>query len=233
MNYDYKILEEKMLQLSPEMQAALTSVEISDKIKEIGNKHDLKLDQEAILFDHTAYLMLGLLPSKDFVKEFSHDAEVDEKKAYSIGEDINRDVLNQVRQSMRQIEEVSERVAENTTVIPADNSSLESAGNFSIEKEKVESEEKTTSLKSMSDENIEGKNAILKDIEDPEPVPVHTFASRENDRHTEPLVDHLLSKPTSIPEEKSVQKVPETPKKPIAPVQKAPTGPDPYREAIE
>ena len=55
--------------------------------------------------------------------------------------------------------------------------------------------------------------------------------------HTEPLVDHLLSKPTYVPQEKVqaapvVPVAPVTPVKPVEPVKK-PSGPDLYREPIE
>ncbi len=67
-----------------------------------------------------------------------------------------------------------------------------------------------------------------------ESAPLH---HPEPQPHTEPLVDHLLSKPTYVPQEK-VQVTPAapttlvTPVKPAEPVKK-PTGPDLYREPIE
>ena len=205
MTFDYTILEEKMKQLSPEMQKVMTSVEITEAIKAIGDKYSLKLDQESVLFDHTAYVMLGLMPSKDFVKEFAHDAEVDEKTAYSVAEDINKEIFDKMRTTMRQVEEsveTADSTAETPVVSPANtNADLEKIGDFTIEEENA---------------------------------PLHQPIT---ETHTEPLVDHLLSKPTYVPQEK-VQAAPVAPVTPVAPVKpvepvKKPSGPDLYREPIE
>ncbi len=110
-DYDYNILEEKIKQLPEEMQEALTSVETADIIKAISAKHGLKVDQEGVLFDLTAYVMLGLMPSKEFVKNFSKEAGVDEATAKAVAEDINKEVFDKIRSSMRALEEKSDEEA--------------------------------------------------------------------------------------------------------------------------
>jgi len=67
-----------------------------------------------------------------------------------------------------------------------------------------------------------------------ESAPLH---HPEPETHTEPLVDHLLSRPTYIPQEKVsvapvVQVPPTAPVKPVEAIKK-PSGPDLYREPIE
>lgn len=294
MTFDYKILEEKMRQLSPEMQSALTSVEISQAIQDISKKYELKIDQEGVLFDHTAYVMLGLLPSKDFVKEFTKEAQIDEKKVQLIAEDVNANVFDKIRRSMRQIEDLeNESSSEKREISPQSTiSSIEQAGGFSIEKEVSTAPKKTRpdgSWKMPEDGELELPEEILKHIEEfkppvkvapistptpvvanvtkiplvtipvptpkvppmgetvtPSPIkpvvqipnppptpPVKSSWEKDNERHVEPLIDHLLTKPTSIPLEKSSQHIAEIPHKSIPPPNNIPTGPNMYREPIE
>ena len=84
-------------------------------------------------------------------------------------------------------------------------SDLEKAGDFSIEPSPESTTEKP--------EQVESHAEVLKGIEEPE-----TF-----------MVDHLLKAPSVTVEEKTVQNVPVMPKE----QPKKPSGPDPYREAIE
>jgi hypothetical protein len=85
---------------------------------------------------------------------------------------------------------------------------------------------------------VDNSNADLEKIGDftieEESAPLHQPVV---ETHTEPLVDHLLSRPTYVPQEK-VQAAPVVPVTPVAPVKpvepvKKPSGPDLYREPIE
>ncbi len=281
MNFDYKILEEKMSQLSPEMQSALTSVEISQVIQDISKKYDLKIDQEGILFDHTAYVMLGLLPSKSFAQEFSQETQIDDKKSQLIATDINQNVFDKIRESMHQIEDFENEKyqekpedASQSTI-----SSIEQAGGFSIEKEKIDPKKTRPdgAWKMPEEGEIELPEEILRHIEEhklptksanttltpistttPKPAPLVTPVltpqkvtnpptsnsvpisspvksswEKDNEQHVEPLVDHLLTKTTSIPLEKSSQQIAEMPKKSAPVPNNIPTGPDMYHEPIE
>jgi restriction endonuclease len=237
MTFDYTILEEKMKQLSPEMQKVLTSVEISAKIKKIGDTYSLKLDQESVLFDHTAYVMLGLMPSTDFVKELAKDADIDIKTAELIAGEINTGVFGEMRAVMQEVENSKRDEIEQQEKAASSISDLEKIGNFTIDKpEREEAEEKTESLKTMSDETVTSthREALLNALENPEPTP-QLVMSTGDDVHTEPLVDLLMNKPTSIPEERVVKTSPAptpvaTPK--VEPVKKVAPGPDPYREPL-
>ncbi len=117
MNHDYNILEEKFKQLPEDIQIALTSTEISKEIKNIADKNNLLLDQAAILFDLTSYVMLGLVPSKEFASTLSKEANIDMGKAIAVTQEINTQVFAKIRSSMQNLQSTRENV-ETETAIP-------------------------------------------------------------------------------------------------------------------
>lgn len=241
MNNDDINLEERFKTLPKDVRDSLTSLETAEKIKAIGSKHGLKLDQESVLFDKIADVMFGILESREFVKTFSQEAGVDMTTAKLIAEDANTEIFNNLKSVMQNPNQTAEPakmdvpmtqepVSINSTV-----SSLEQAGDFTIERE------------SAKEAILEGKNPVtprdradlIAGLENPAPV-VPRMASRGTDMTngnghtpmTEPLVDQLLHNSTAIPHEKITQEPEKTDSSqtPIPP--KAPTGSDPYREAV-
>ncbi|MFA6315485.1 MAG: hypothetical protein WC648_03925 [Candidatus Paceibacterota bacterium] len=107
-SYDENTISEKFLKLPEEIQVALSSVEIGRTIKSIGDKYELKLDQEQILYDQIGLVMLGLLPSKDFVKTFSKEANIENEVSHQIASDVNKEVFDKLKLSMRETEDEQE-----------------------------------------------------------------------------------------------------------------------------
>ncbi len=262
MDFDYKILEEKFKQAPENVQLVLTSSKVTDDIQMIAANNGLLIDQASTLFDLVSYVLLGLISSKDFVKTLSKEAGIDEKISRKVVQDINDTILADIRTSMRNgssnqdIEELT-KTQEGTFANKMEDhdsaatTSLEVAGNFSIEKEPTTNSEPTPA-------NITPANKaqILNDIEFPMSVKGNMGSTEAGpsytDNHTEPLVDQLLSMPTNIVEQKVVVSAP-GPVKPVSKLPEAPTnlpvspeppkklpdlppkprGPDLYRESIK
>ena len=237
-------IQERFEQLPTALQEAISSPEINAAIQAIGNKHSLHIDQLGELVDLIGLVMLGLLPSRDFVKNLSREANIDEVTSTKIADDVNKEIFSKIKSAMQALEKNFDSTDESTShsesFQKSSISDLEKIGNFTIEQPgKVETEEKTESLKTMSDETVTSthREALLNALENPEPTPQPVVATAtKNDVHTEPLVDLLMNKPTSIPEEKVVKVVPAP--TPVAttkvePAKKVVPGPDPYREPIE
>lgn len=224
MTYDYKILEEKFKQLPEEIQTALTSVEIAQAIKDISKKNGLRIDQESVLFDQTSYVLLGLMPSKDFVPEFMKETGVSNEAATAIGKDVNEKVFTQIKSLIRE----SQDTASSDETEPRGLSSLERVGNFTIEKEPSE----------MKGDVVESQTALIDGIENPKPTPPRPSEKKPVDieTHVDPIVDHLLASPVVTTETKIVQKEAVPAPTPVTrPMVTTPVKPstDSYREPIE
>ncbi len=165
MTFDYSTIEEQFQKLPEEVQYALTSPHITEKIKEIAEKNGLLLDQMEALYDITSYVMLGLLPSDRYTSTLAREMNISEKQAKIITDEINNEVFLEIRNSMREFEEKSRstnNVVSNFTqnqynrsnnnqipTIPVPSSphaDLEQAGDFKIENES--STDNSYSLKS-------------------------------------------------------------------------------------
>ena len=192
--------------LPAEVQKAVTSAVMHDAIVTIAKNHSLHIDQEGELVDLVGLIMLGLSPSKDFVKNFSSTSGVDATTAGAIAKEINTEIFDKIRASMRAIEEDSGGIPDEK---PKTLSDLERIGGFDME-------QSTDNHADQDNKNVESKQDILDSIENPKPA-----------NYTEPLIDHLLSGPVVTIE----QKTQATPKP--APQPPKPSGSDLYREPVE
>ena len=260
MNFDYKILEEKIQKLPVEMQRALTSPETIEAVKKIGEKYSLKLDQEAVLFDNVAYLMLNLIKPDDLVRTISSEANVDEKTTRAIANDINSEIFEKVKAEMRINEErvlvLDEQPIENTNIdkAPVESkidrqsiSDIERVGGFSVEKGKEDRQ--GPEVKPLD------RGQLLQSLENPQHHTANPPANLPTSQggtsvspHSEPIVDYLLENPLGQGAHKSVVQTPVAPvvnksatptntvavaEKVQSPKQETPKGPDPYRELVK
>ncbi|MDE1975522.1 MAG: hypothetical protein KGI49_03380 [Patescibacteria group bacterium] len=186
------------------------------------------MDQIGQLIDQVGLVMLGLMPSGEFVNNFSDVASIDRTKATSIAEDINAQIFDKLRSAMRtmqgEIQTESETQSQNKAI-----SSIERAGNFEIEKVGGDvAGGGGGAAGETPDVTEKDRDTILSEVENP-----RSGADSGTERvMSEPLVDQLLAGPTARPEEK-VDVTPAKPApKPPASTPSKPAGADPYREPI-
>ncbi len=277
-----ELIKERYFELPQHLQEAVTASDLPAKMKTIANNHGLMIDQLGSLRKEIILVMLGLESSSIFVKNVSKELEVDEKKSLAIAKDVESLIFSPIKSYLREWEEeenrqldIEEAEKESLSTI----SSIEQAGGFSIEKEKIDPKKTRPdgAWKMPEEGEIELPEEILRHIEEhklptkpanttltpistttPKPAPLVTPVlepqtitnpptsnsvpisspvksswEKDNEQHTEPLVDHLLTKTTSIPLEKSSQQITEMPKKSAPIPNNIPTGPDMYHEPIE
>jgi hypothetical protein len=180
-------IQHKFETLPQEVQDAVTSPEVHDSLISISKKYNLLLDQEAELIDQVGLVMLGFSSSKDFIQQFSHEADVDTATASKIATDINEEIFGKIRTSMREIEE-KELATEHEKQSQTD---LEQAGDFTLE-----GPEGSNHI-DQTQHALESHADIIAGIENPDML---------NTTHTDLLVDHLLSGPRVAVAEKVEQR---------------------------
>ena|SRR3989344_5120762 len=183
-----EIIKQRYQELPEDIKRAIKSADLATKFSNITNKHSLHIDQNGALQTETILVMLGLEPTEDYVENVQRNVEVSRTEALSIAEDVNNEILDPIKTSLRSFQEQSESEETPITETPSyTNSSLEKAGQFTIEKPPASS-----SSTLYKDENI-SKEAILKGIEDP----------------AISMIDHLLTTPVANTvkiEEKKIEK---------------------------
>ena len=208
-------IQSRFEKLPKEIQDAITSADVHDNLMAIAKKYTLHIDQEGDLVDQVGLIMLGLSPSKEFVKNFSAVSGVDTATAVAIAGDINSEIFGKIRSSMRNIEEKEEAEADQQIV-----SEVERVGEFDIEPRQGSDDQATG--------HIESRDRLINSIENPPAVEIDAFGTPQHN-NTEPFIDHLLSGPVVTVAQKTTKEAPAfTPKSSTKP-----SGPDVYREPID
>lgn len=206
--------------MNNKLEELASSEEIFLKAEKIGNKFNLHLDQIGELDRRIKMVIMREAKSADFVKDIMKSLEIDKGIAIQITEEVNTEVFEVIKDKLQEA-----GVNESNMI------SIEEAGGFVIERPKIEDEP-----------NIKHSDSamILNQLENPSGS---TNNSNKIEEHVDPLIDHLLSSPSSNNiEEISTQtnkveppvNLPREPEeeKPLVNEQKPVTkGSDPYRES--
>lgn len=227
---DIKKIEDQLKKVPEEIKKHFFSIDAAQKISRIGEKHELLIDQIDILIEETGYVMIGLKPAENFVNSLVGNLRIKKDVAYKIAEEINAEVLDTIKESIRKIEELENNgeVGDSPKSIPLStpppispntlnlsNEKLEKAGGFTIEN-------RPPSNSPMYNDSLLTKEDVLKEVEEvDEIVGIKKGVS---------FVDHLLSSPVSSPQQ--TESVREEPKEEIKKSEPAKYTVDPYREQI-
>ncbi|MCX6716042.1 MAG: hypothetical protein NT077_03430 [Candidatus Taylorbacteria bacterium] len=226
-------IQEKFNKLPKELQNVLSSAEIHDKIRSIGTAEGLMIDQIGELVDQVGMIILGIAKASDFVEDTSARLSINSEKARRIAEKINTEVFQAIKTSLTAEEKLP---AETEMEVESSLSSLERAGDFTIEREPM----KEAALEDKNPVSEKDRSKLIANLENPTPVKPRmatsgaAFTEEIRDESTnEPLVEQLLHGSTAIPEEKVVRQ-PEIPKpsQPGKQELKKPVSNDPYREPV-
>ncbi len=236
--YTAEEIQSKYETLPDMIKDAVSSMEVKLKIEEVGKRNGLMLDQIGDLVDEIGLIMLGFKKPKDFVSSITSTLSISRDVAEKIAREINTEVFSALRNSMIENEDTVENKPQNTEAVYKEaNSSIEKAGGFNLEQSDGNvNNENTVSMSDFTENDtvLEDKDSILKGIENPEPVQP-TISKKinllEEDSHTDPLIDHLLSNPMSTEEIKTEKIVADTKKPTIQTIKTA--GSDKYREPLE
>jgi len=111
-NYNTQQIRGIYSKLPNDIKEAIFSVDVSDKIIDIGKKHKLAVDKIGIIGNETSRVMLGVTHPNEFIGNLTERLEVDKEKARAIAQEINEQVFKKVRESLRKIHNMREGVEE-------------------------------------------------------------------------------------------------------------------------
>ncbi|MCC6290673.1 hypothetical protein IT398_01215 [Candidatus Nomurabacteria bacterium] len=124
--YTQEELDKQFDQAPAIVREALFSKETSDRIKLIGDRHKLHIDQIGSLSDEIGLVMLGLEPSNIFVSNIETRLGIERSLAEQIATNVNKEIFLKIRESLKQMEENKNtpkqdellREIENQTALP-------------------------------------------------------------------------------------------------------------------
>ncbi len=156
--------------LPADILQAIESSDVYTKLEKIADRYSLLLDQLGTLNMYTERLMIGKIKTSDFVETIEKDLEIPNSIAAKIASDINHEVFEGLRESLRNMQEEKE-ILQTVSPVPITPpapelshaetiSAIEKAGNFTFEKAlpAPSSTYNTTTLK---------KEEVLKHLDNP------------------------------------------------------------------
>ena len=102
-NYTNEQIMEMYRKLPKDVQEAIISVDTSEIIKEIGEKHKLMIDKAGELADETGLVMLGITHPSQYISNLAERLEVNKELAKEIAEEINSKIFFPIRENLRKI----------------------------------------------------------------------------------------------------------------------------------
>ena len=111
-NYNTQQIRGIYSKLPNDIKEAIFSVDVSDKIIDIGKKHKLAVDKIGIIGNETSRVMLGVTHPNEFIGNLTERLEVDKEKARAIAGEINEQIFKKVRESLRRIHNIREGAEE-------------------------------------------------------------------------------------------------------------------------
>lgn len=210
-NVTQEQIEERFNALPVSVQEALASAKTGERLRRIGTRHDLHIDQLGILNNITGFVILGFLERSEYLPTLIEELNISRESAGAILEDVNTEILAPIRTSL----EGSERGAE--------------------EEADSEDEQELPTRDELLRE-IEDSLPVSKPEEAPAAVasmPIGVSTNSENapgEAQHLSIVEKKLSGETALKEAQTIEKK-EGASSPASPSSQ--TVPDPYREAIE
>src|ERR1035437_4195480 len=189
MPYSKEQIQDRYNKLPADIKEAIDSVSTTNAVVDIGEKYDLMYDQISDLVDEVGLTMIGITPEAMFVNNIARRMRVDISKAMLIAKDINKEIFNKMRDSLKKIEGLDEEgfseenenatrknnqfgQSEETMMTDAEKaqqksviSAVEKAGGFVIDKQEDAPHQAEEMVHDVMKENLESKKNVVNILE--------------------------------------------------------------------
>jgi len=101
--FPFETLEEKYQNIPNDVREAISSTEVSEKLKSIVDKYKLQFDEGEELTKEIGYVMLGLKSPDYFVRNIQKATNLNQEQAKEIVKDVNEMIFKDIKESLRGI----------------------------------------------------------------------------------------------------------------------------------
>jgi len=98
-------LEKLYEQLPQNVQDAISSVSVAEKLQDIAKRNGLHIDEAGIVSDEATMVMLGIENPKDFVASLENKLKYPKEKITTIVKDIDKEIFDPIRDSLQKMYE--------------------------------------------------------------------------------------------------------------------------------
>lgn len=118
-------LEKLYEQLPENVQEAISSVAVAEKLQEIAKRNGLHIDEAGIVSDEATMVMLGIENPKDFVDSLQNKLKLPREKVVELAKDVNKEIFEPIRESLRKMYEDEEDLVADESRLNADERRLD------------------------------------------------------------------------------------------------------------
>ena len=93
-------IEQRLAELPRDVQEAIASSELGEKLQAIGKAQGLHIDQMEALSDEVMLAMLGFVELEDLPHSIERQVRVDSARAQAITDAVNKEIFLSIRESM-------------------------------------------------------------------------------------------------------------------------------------
>ncbi len=104
--FSQQLIDEQYKKLPQELKDAIFSVDIADKIFEIGRKFAITIEKNGFLAEETAFVVLGLLKPEEFTVAIKSRLGVEDDEAHDIAKEVNRQILLPIREALKRAHQI-------------------------------------------------------------------------------------------------------------------------------
>lgn len=113
-------LEKLFKELPKNVQDAISSVAVSEKLQEIAKRNGLHIDEAGIVSDEATMVMLGIENPKDFIDGLENKLKLPREKIIALAKDIDKEIFEPIRESLRKMYEHEEDLVADERKLSAD-----------------------------------------------------------------------------------------------------------------
>lgn len=110
-------IDKKFRSLPEEIQNIIYSPETANSVQSIGEKYNLHIDKMDKLILATEDVMAGDVSSEEFISHIKKELEIDQETANKIGQEINQQVFESIRDAIKSLSNKTE-VEEEPDITP-------------------------------------------------------------------------------------------------------------------
>ena len=121
-----QLIEERTAELPEDVRNAIQSADFEEKVRALGSKHNLHIDQVGELGDEVMLAMLGFSPLESLEGRLAEALKITPEAARALTTDVGTEILGSIRESMKRFAEEKSAAQKlppsgemNTTATPA------------------------------------------------------------------------------------------------------------------
>jgi len=98
----HTMIKEQFTKLPPKLQKAITSTDVSLKLREISQKNRLHIDQGQILENETYMVLLGIEEAQAYEKNLKKELNISAEMAKGIAQDVAKEIFLSIRNLLKE-----------------------------------------------------------------------------------------------------------------------------------